>query len=183
MMDTVSDWQVSVHRVFIGVFVGMLMMLAMSILNEAGNILSSGMTSLFLSYIVYSMSQVNSMETMKENDSVNARGALVQFAVILIILLSIPPTMADDNGAAEGTDKGETGGSGNEMFGQSSKVQSSVMVVMLLILTHVLQLWIDLKSVSVNLFWYRLGEGVLTVVLYQYGVYRAGTEEGAVEYD
>lgn len=177
MTDTINNWPFSFYRIFIGVFFGTLTMLMTSIMSPSGNILSASLATLFLSYVIWTMSQVNSMDIIKKTDDIHAVGAFIQFGVIVIVLLSIPPTMMEEGNDSE-KDSGNTeeSGKGSDVgvWGHSSRMQSGFMLVMVLILTHVLSLWVHSESMSTNLFWYRLGEGVLTVILYQYALYREG---------
>jgi len=133
---------------------------------------------------MYSASQITSTELIINNNlSANTTNFLLQCAVVLIILLSIPPTMHDldrmeinkyknNYETEEDYKKNEDESQNQSIFGKSTRLQSLVMAVLVLLLTHVFQLWIELKSLSINLFWYRMAEAVLSVMLYLYIMWR-----------
>jgi len=182
MMESTNDWPISVYWVFGWLLIGMIFCVMTAISTTEGTIVQTAMISLFLSYIIYCSSQVTSKELIANNNlSANTTNWLLQSAVVLLVLLSIPPTMHDldqieinkvkyNYEMKEDFEKNED--QIKTVFGKSTRLQSLIMAILVLLLTHVFQLWIDFKSLSVNLFWYRICEAVLSVLLYLFVMWR-----------
>ena len=74
---------------------------------------------------------------------------ILQCAVVLAVLISIPPSMPSS----------------------ASRTQWLAMAVLVLLLTHALQMGVDARSLSLNLFWYRMAELALCCALFWYAMY------------
>ena len=182
MMESTNNWPISVYWVFGWIMIGMILIFITAISTESGTIVQTSMISLFLSYIIYCSSQVISKELIANNNlSSNTTNWILQSAVVLIVLISIPPTMHDldqikiNKVQYNYEMKSDSEKNENEIktvFGKSTRLQSLIMTILVLLLTHVFQLWIDFKSLSVNLFWYRICEAVLSVLLYLFTMWR-----------
>ena len=140
-MESTQHWQISVDWMFIGISIGNIFIFLTAMYCDSGSVIQSALISLFLSYILFSVSSSDSH-------------LLLQVAVVLIILLSIPPTMPQNENENE------------SIFGKSTRLQSLIMALLVMLLTHVFMLWMDLKSLSVNMFWYRMFQAVLSVIAY-----------------
>ena len=182
MMESTNDWPISVYWTFLFLFIGMIIIFFIAISTPNGTIVQTAIISLFLSYIMFCASQVTSKELIASNNlSANTTNWLLQSSVVLIVLLSIPPTMHDldqievnkikyNYEMKEDFEKNEH--QIKTIFGKSTRLQSLIMAILVLLLTHVFQLWIDFKSLSVNLFWYRICEAVISLLLYLYVMLR-----------
>ena len=63
----------------------------------------------------------------------------------------------------------------NKNKSNDSRLQSLMLCVLVLLLSHVLYLWIGKKTLSLNLFWYRFFEYLTSVALYIYFLNKEGT--------
>eukprot|EP01084_Bolivina_argentea_P025333 47098_1 len=190
MMDSINDWPISATWIFPLLLFGMLLIFLVSLQCQDGTIVQTAMISFFLSYIMYCASQITSKELIANNNlSSNSTNFLLQCSVVLIILLSIPPTMHDldrieinkvknDYETEEDYLKNENEWELKSIFGKSTRLQSFIMAILVLLLTHTFQLWIDFKALSVNLFWYRMCEAVLSIILYLFVMWRDYNSSG-----
>eukprot|EP01083_Nonionella_stella_P251482 867633_1 len=185
MMESTNHWPLSVYYVIGWIVFGMILLFLTAWHCTSGTIVQTAMISLFLSYIIYSTSQttIASIDIMTNTDTLskNTTNFLLQCAVVLIILLSIPPTMHDldemeankiKHSYETEEDFNDNKGRIKHIFGDSTRIQCLIMMILVLLLTHVFMLWINFKTLSVNLFWYRIAETALSIILYLFVMWK-----------
>ena len=89
----------------------------------------------------------------------NSKGYLLQFGIILLVLLSLFPTFIN-------SESKEQNNSWINYLKKSTRLQSFIWCILILLITHIIKIWKDKYIISVNIFWYRFAEIILSTIIY-----------------